>query len=74
MRRDRDKMLEAARVQGECWSGVVAPSDIATRQAQLLETTWKGYVALHSTLRFDEEPSSFEKALRACKCGGSVHE
>ncbi|OCJ44910.1 hypothetical protein A6U92_16940 [Agrobacterium rubi] len=74
MRSDTEKMLEAARVQGKCWSGVVLPSDIAARQAKLLESTWKGYVALHATLGFDEEPSSFEAALRECKVGGSVHE
>lgn len=47
------------------WHGVSAPNEPARRMAIDLMETIRAFVALRGTLRFEDEPSSFEAALRA---------
>ena len=47
------------------WHGVVAPNEPARRMAADLMETIRAFEALRGTLRFEDEPSSFEAALRA---------
>ncbi len=47
------------------WHSVVAPNEPARRMAADLIETVRAFEALRGTLRFEDEPSSFEAALRA---------
>lgn len=47
------------------WHGVTAPNEPARRMAADLVETVRAFAALRGTLRFEDEPSSFEAALRA---------
>ena len=47
------------------WHGVVAPNQPARRMAADLAGIIAEFEALRGTLRFEDEPSSFEAALRA---------
>jgi hypothetical protein len=49
------------------WHGVIPPNDPARRLAAELEGTIKAFEAQRDRLRFEDEPSSFEAALQACK-------
>jgi hypothetical protein len=49
------------------WSGIVPPNDPARRLAADLASTIAAFEALRGTLRFEDEPSSFEAALLATK-------
>jgi hypothetical protein len=46
------------------WHGVAAPNEPARRMAADLIETLRAFTALRGTLRFEDEPSSFEAALR----------
>lgn len=47
------------------WHGVAAPNEPARRMAADLMETVRAFAALRGTLCFEDEPSSFEAALRA---------
>jgi hypothetical protein len=49
------------------WFGIKAPNKPATRLAAELAGTIAAFEALHGTLAFEDEPSSFEAALQATK-------
>ena len=46
------------------WHGVAPPNDVALRLLGDLENLIGDFEALRGTLRFEDEPSSFEAALR----------
>ena len=46
------------------WHGVAPPNDVALRMLGDLEKLIRDVEALRGTLRFEDEPSSFEAALR----------
>jgi hypothetical protein len=46
------------------WHGVAPPNDSAGRMLSDLEKLIRDFEALRGTLRFEDEPSSFEAALR----------
>jgi hypothetical protein len=49
------------------WHGIAAPNDPARRMAADLISTIRAFEALRGPLVFEEEPSSFEAALREAK-------
>ncbi len=49
------------------WFGVAPPNEPGRRMAADLVQTIKAFEALRGTLRFEDEPSSFEAALLAAK-------
>lgn len=49
------------------WHGVEAPNEAARRMAADLASVIAGFTGLRGTLRFEDEPSSFEAALQATK-------
>ncbi len=49
------------------WHGVTPPNDPARRMAAELSATIRAFEALRGTLRFEDEPSSFEAALHETK-------
>ena len=46
------------------WHGIVAPNDPARRMAADLVDTIRAFEAQRGTLAFEDEPASFEAALR----------
>ena len=53
--------------QIELWADVKPPNDAARIMAGQLEAVLKGFAGLRGTIRFEDEPSSFEAALQATK-------
>jgi hypothetical protein len=51
------------------WHGVYPPNDPGRRLAAELEATIRAFERLRGTLRFEDEPSSFENALLATREG-----
>jgi hypothetical protein len=49
------------------WHGIAPPNDAARRLAADLASTIAAFEAVRGTLRFEDEPSSFEAALQECK-------
>jgi hypothetical protein len=49
------------------WHGVAAPNEPARRMAADLADTLRAFAALRGTLRFEDEPSSFEAALNEAR-------
>ena len=49
------------------WHGIEVPNDAARRMAADLAGTIRAFEAQRDRLRFEDEPSSFEAALQACK-------
>ncbi len=49
------------------WHGIAPPNDAGRRLAADLEKTIRAFEALRDTMRFEDEPSSFEAALQATK-------
>ncbi len=49
------------------WHGITPPNDAARRLVADLASTIAAFEAVRGTLRFEDEPSSFEAALRECK-------
>ena len=49
------------------WTGITPPNDPARRMTADLAQTIAAFEALRGTLRFEDEPSSFEAALQATK-------
>ena len=51
----------------KAWQGVVPPNDPARRLAADLATSIAAFEAVRGRMRFEDEPASFETALRECK-------
>ena len=49
------------------WHGITPPNDPARRLAADLASTIAAFEAVRGTLRFEDEPSTFEAALLECK-------
>jgi hypothetical protein len=49
------------------WTGITPPNDPARRMAADLASVIAAFEALRGTMRFEDEPSSFEAALQATK-------
>ena len=49
------------------WHGIAAPNDPARRLAAELAATIQAFEAQRGRLQFEDEPSSFEAALLACR-------
>ncbi len=49
------------------WHGIQPPNDPAKRLAADLADTIAAFEAVRGSLRFEDEPSSFEAALQECK-------
>lgn len=49
------------------WHGIVPPNDPGRRMAADLANTIRAFEGQRARLRFEDEPSSFEAALQACK-------
>jgi hypothetical protein len=58
-----DFLLEIQATIGR-WHGVAAPNEPARQMAADMIETIRAFTALRGTLRFEDEPSSFEAALR----------
>jgi hypothetical protein len=60
-------LLENIEESVATWSGITPPNDPARRMAADLAATIAAFEALRGSLRFEDEPSSFEAALLATK-------
>jgi hypothetical protein len=49
------------------WTGIAPPNDPGRRMAADLSQTIAAFEALRGTMRFEDEPASFEAALQATK-------
>jgi hypothetical protein len=49
------------------WTGITPPNDPARRMAADLASVIAAFEALRGTMKFEDEPSSFEAALQATK-------
>ena len=59
--------LETTEALIATWHGIAPPNDAARRLAADLASTIAAFEAVRGTLRFEDEPSSFEAALAECK-------
>ena len=59
-----DDFLAATEAAVARWHGVTAPNEPARRMAADLAATIAAFESLRGTLRFEDEPASFEAALR----------
>jgi hypothetical protein len=57
------KFVDDMTVSIATWHGVAPPNDVALRMLGDLEKMIREFEALRGTLRFEDEPSSFEAAL-----------
>ena len=60
-----DEFLPATEAAVARWHGIAVPNDPARRMAADLTATIAAFEALRGTLAFEDEPASFEAALRA---------
>ena len=54
-------------IQARTWTGIEQPNDAAGAMAEMLTASLAGFEAVRGTLRFEDEPSSFEAALQETK-------
>jgi hypothetical protein len=59
-----DELLPLVEQSVATWHGVAAPNAPARRMAADLASVIAGFEALRGTIRFEDEPASFEQALR----------
>jgi hypothetical protein len=62
-----DDFLAATEAMIARWHGIAVPNDAAKRLAAELEQTIRAFEAQRGTLRFEDEPASFEAALLATR-------
>jgi hypothetical protein len=62
-----ETLLAQIEAEVETWHGIKPPNDPARRLAADLAATIKAFEAQRHVLAFEDEPSSFEAALLACK-------
>ena len=60
----KTKFVEEMAASIATWHGVAPPNDVAWRMLGDLEKIIRDFEALRGTLAFEDEPSSFEAALR----------
>ncbi len=58
---------EIIEAQIAAWSSITVPNDPGRRLAADLVKTIAAFEALRDQMQFEDEPSSFEAALQACK-------
>ena len=58
-----DEFLAATEAAIARWFGIAAPTDPARRMAAEMEQAIRAFEAQRGTLRFEDEPSSFELVL-----------
>jgi hypothetical protein len=58
-----DDFLVATEAMIARWHGIAVPNDAGRRLAAELEHTIRAFEAQRGTLRFEDEPASFETAL-----------
>jgi hypothetical protein len=58
-----DEFLAETELTIARWHGVAAPNDPGRRMAADLVNTITAFEALRGTLKFEDEPASFESAL-----------
>jgi hypothetical protein len=64
------EFVEASVAAIATWHGIAPPNDVALRMLADLQRTIGEFEALRGTLRFEDEPASFEAALlEAAKIG-----
>lgn len=61
------KLPEITEAMIEAWHGIVPPNDPARRMAADLAQTIAAFEAVRGRMRFEDEPASFEAALRECR-------
>jgi hypothetical protein len=61
------RLPEITEAMIEAWHGITPPNDPARRMAADLAQTIAAFEAQRGTMRFEDEPASFEAALRECK-------
>jgi hypothetical protein len=61
---DRTKFVDDMTASIATWHGVTPPNAVALRMLGDLEKIIHDFEALRGTLRFEDEPASFEAALR----------
>ena len=49
------------------WHGIAPPNDVAHHLTEELAETLRAFAALRGSLKFEDEPASFEAALRGAK-------
>jgi len=64
-----DPFLAEIQAYVATWHGIAVPNDPARRLAAELAGTIRAFEAQRARLRFEDEPSSFEAALRDMKEG-----
>ena len=62
-----DDFLARTEAMIAAWHGVQAPNDAGRRMAADLVGTIRAFEKLRGTMRFEEEPSTFEQALQQTK-------
>ncbi len=58
-----DDFFAATEAMISRWHGITVPNDAAQRLVAELEQTIRAFEAQRGTLRFEDEPASFEAAL-----------
>ena len=61
------KIERAVEEQARLWSGIAPPNSVSDNFARGLAEVAKGFEQIRGQLVFEEEPSSFEAALREIK-------
>ncbi len=61
------QLLAQIEANVEAWQGIKPPNEPARRLAADLAVTIAAFAAQRHMLQFEDEPSSFEAALLACK-------
>jgi len=67
---DRDDTTEATMTAVQRWSGVALPNAAARHGLADFIALIGELEALHGSMAFEDEPSSFEAALRDCREAG----
>ncbi|MGE0415292.1 MAG: hypothetical protein AB7O80_00685 [Acetobacteraceae bacterium] len=62
-----DPFLQQTEAYIERWFGIIPPNDPGRRLAAELADTIRAFEKLRGTLKFEDEPSTFEAALQATK-------
>jgi hypothetical protein len=57
-------LLEYTEAMIAAWHGIAVPNDAARRMAADLASTIRAFDAVRARMRFEDEPASFEAALR----------
>ena len=62
-----DEFVRRAAHWVAAWQGIAVPNEAARRMTEELAGLIAAFEALRGTLQFEDEPASFEAALRAAK-------